>query len=124
MSDRWEARVARPMSTGLNEFCVDDEIARLKGEPSWTSGRRIAITLTKGPLRVVLVVLKEGTRLAEHRARGPMTLQVLSGLIRLRAGDTGLELTAGKLVVLESALSHDVEALAEAALLVTLIEPA
>lgn len=54
MSDRWEARVARPMSTGLNEFCVDDEIARLKGEPSWTSGRRIAITLTKGPLRVTV----------------------------------------------------------------------
>jgi len=123
MSDQWEARSARPMSTGLREFCVGDEIARLKREPSWSSGTRNAITLGKGVLRVVLVVLKKGARLEEHRARGPMTLQVVSGLIRFRAGQTGLELAPGRLIVLESVLSHNVEALADAALLLTLMEP-
>lgn len=123
MSDHREARSARPMSTGVSQFGVDDEIARLKEETTWASGRRNAITLSKGPLRVVLVVLKEGARLEEHRAPGPMTLQVLSGFIRFRAGDTGLELAPGHLVVLESVLSHNVEALADAALLLTLMEP-
>jgi quercetin dioxygenase-like cupin family protein len=112
------------MSTGLSEFRVDDEIALLKKESSWSSGKRNAITLSKGPLRVVLVILKEGARLEEHRARGPMTLQVLSGLIRFRAGERVLELAPSQLVVLESVLSHDVEALAETALLLTLTEPA
>jgi len=124
MSDRWDTRSARPMSTGLSEFRVDDEIALLKKESSWSSGKRNAITLSKGPLRVVLVILKEGARLEEHRARGPMTLQVLSGLIRFRAGERVLELAPSQLVVLESVLSHDVEALAETALLLTLTEPA
>ncbi len=67
MSDHREARSARPMSTGVSEF-------------------------RKGPLRVVLVVLKEGGRLEKHRALGPMTLQVLSGLIRFRARETCSEL--------------------------------
>lgn len=52
-----------------------------------------------------------------------MTLQALSGVIRFRAGETVLELAPGQLVVLESVLSHDVEALAETALLLTLMEP-
>ena len=124
MSDHREARSARPVSTGLSDYRLDDEIARLKGEPNWSPGKRNAITLSKGPLRVVLVVLKKGARLEEHRARGPMTLQVLSGLIRFRAVETSLELASGQLVVLESVLSHDVEALADAALLLTLVEPA
>jgi len=124
MSDHWEARSARPMNSGLSEFRVEDEIARLKGEPTWSAGKRNAITLSKGPLRVVLIVLKAGARLDEHRARGPMTLQVLSGSIRFRAGETRLELSTGQLIVLESILPHDVEALADAALLLTLIEAA
>jgi quercetin dioxygenase-like cupin family protein len=111
------------MSTGLSEFSFSDEIARLKGESSWSLGKRNAITLSKGPLRVVLVLLKEGARLEEHRARGPMTLQVLSGSIRFRSGETGVELAPGRLVVLEAILSHDVEALADAALLLTLMAP-
>jgi hypothetical protein len=123
MSDHWEARSVRPMSTGLSEFSFSDEIARLKGESSWSLGKRNAITLSKGPLRVVLVLLKEGARLEEHRAGGPMTLQVLSGSIRFRSGETRVELAPGRLVVLEAILSHDVEALADAALLLTLMAP-
>lgn len=71
-------------------------------------------------LRVVLALLHAGTRLDPHHAPGPLTLQVLSGRVRLAAGRQALELGPGVLVALESALEHDVEAVEESALLLTL----
>lgn len=51
-----------------------------------------------------------------------MTLSVLSGSIRFRSAETVSEVKAGQLVVLESVLAHEVEALTESALLLTLAE--
>ena len=51
-----------------------------------------------------------------------MTLQVLSGSIRFRSAGTVREVEAGQLVVLEWVLVHEVEALTESALLLTLAE--
>jgi quercetin dioxygenase-like cupin family protein len=117
-----DIRPDRPAKSPLSRFRLDAEIDRLKGEAAWSSGTRNAITLAKGPLAIVLVVLKPGATLEEHRAPGPMTLQVLSGSIRFRSAETVREVEAGHLVVLESALVHEVEALTESALLLTLAE--
>jgi quercetin dioxygenase-like cupin family protein len=120
MTTNVEARSERPVTTELGEFRLHDEIERLKRETPWSSGHRNAITLTKGALRTVLVVLKEGATIEEHEARGAMTLHVLSGSIRFRAAGRTLELTAGQLVVLESVARHDVEAVTDSAFLLTL----
>ncbi len=117
-----DIRPDRPVRGPLSEFRLDAEIDRLKAEAAWTSGTRNAITLAKGPLTLVLVVLKPGATLEEHRARGPMTLEVLSGSIRFRSGEMDHALEAGQLVVLESVLVHEVEALTESTLLLTLAE--
>ena len=117
-----DIRRDRPARSPLSEFRLDAEIDRLKGEATWSSGTRNAITLAKGPLSIVLVVLKPAATLEEHRAQGPITLQVLSGSIRFRSAGTVREVEAGQLVVLESVLVHEVEALTESALLLTLAE--
>lgn len=124
MTTTVNARPDRPITAGLGEFRLYDEFERLKQEPAWRGGSGNAITLTKGPLRTVLVALKAGATIEEHRAPGPMTLQVLSGSIRFRAGDAVLELGAGQLAVLESAVRHDVEAVTDSAFLLTLTVPA
>jgi quercetin dioxygenase-like cupin family protein len=62
----------------------------------------------------------EGGRLAEHQAAGPLTLHVLRGSVTFRAGDRAERLGPGELVVLESAIRHDVETLEESACLLTL----
>lgn len=64
-------------------------------------------------------VLRPG-RLDPHRAPGPLTLHVLSGRVRLRAAAREAALGPGALVALERAVEHDVEALEESALLLTL----
>lgn len=122
MTDHPDTRPDRPAKSPLSEFRLSAEIDRLKGETAWSSGTRNAITLAKGPLSIVLVVLKPGATLEEHRARGPMTLQVLSGSLRFRSAGTVREAEAGQLVVLESVLVHEVQALTESALLLTLAE--
>jgi len=56
----------------------------------------------------------------EHQTAGPLTLQVLSGLVAFRAGDRTEEVGTGEIIVLESAIGHEVEALEESACLLTL----
>jgi quercetin dioxygenase-like cupin family protein len=121
MNEPWQARTARPEATPLHQFDLEAEVQRLTQEPVWRSGSRNAITLTKEPgLRVVLTVLRKGTRLHEHQAGGPLTLQVISGRLDVRAAGRSLTLSPGHVVVLEAAVDHEVEAVDEAAFLLTL----
>jgi len=61
-----------------------------------------------------------GTKMPEHQAAGPLTLHVLSGSMAFRAGDRTEEIRSGELIVLESAIGHELEALEESACLLTL----
>jgi quercetin dioxygenase-like cupin family protein len=100
---------------------LTEQLERLRQESTWRTSGRNAITLTKEPgLRLVLMLLGKGTRLPEHRAAGPLTLHVLSGSVTFRAGDRAETLASGELIVLESAIAHEVEALEESACLLTL----
>jgi quercetin dioxygenase-like cupin family protein len=121
MTEQWHSRAARPEAVPLAQFGIEAEVQRLKAEPVWQSGSRNAITLTKEPgLRVVLTVLRKGTRLHEHQAGGPLTLQVVSGRLGFHAAGRSLTLSPGEVVVLEGDVAHEVEAIEEAAFLLTL----
>jgi quercetin dioxygenase-like cupin family protein len=69
-------------------------------------------------LRQTLIALKAGQRLDEHENPGEATLQVLHGRVRLAAGDTSCEGSAGDLLVVPDA-RHCLEALEDAAVLLT-----
>jgi len=80
-----------------------------------------ARTLVRKPdLRIVLVVMKAGARIAEHRADETASIHALSGHVRLRLPDKTADLAGGRLLVLERGLKHDVEAVADSAFLLTL----
>jgi quercetin dioxygenase-like cupin family protein len=121
MDEEWTARADRPREVPLLHLHLSDQIERLRQEPTWRASGRNAITLAKEPaLRVVLMLLSKGTRVSEHRAAGPLTFHVLSGSVTFRAGERGQRLGSGELIVLESAVAHEVEALEESACLLTL----
>jgi quercetin dioxygenase-like cupin family protein len=121
MVDEWKARPDRPVEVPLIHVQLSEQLERLRQEPIWRTSGRNAITLAKEPrLRVVLMLLGKGTRIPEHQAAGPLTLHVLSGSVTFRTGDRAETLASGELVVLESAIEHEVEALAESACLLTL----
>src|SRR3712207_8299252 len=92
MTTRPHPESERPLHGALQSFDLGTEVARLREEKAWQEGRRNAITLRKGEgLNVVLLVMKEGDRLDEHSAPGPITLSVHEGRIRFSAADKDVE---------------------------------
>ena len=121
MVDEWKARAHRPVEGPFLRLRLDEQVERLRQEPTWRTSGRNAITLAKEPaLRVVLMLLGKGTKISEHQTVGPLTFHVLRGSVTLRTGDREEKLGSGELIVLESAVAHDVEALEESACLLTL----
>lgn len=121
MTSQWHARSDRPIAVPFLHFDIAEQVRHLKQESVWASGTRNAITLTKEPgVRVVLTVLKQGTKLHEHQASGPLTIQVISGRLDLHAAGQSIVLAPGEVAVLESAVAHELEAIEESAFLLTI----
>ena len=88
----------------------DTEAARLREEKAWQEGRRNAITLRKVEgLNVVLLVMKEGERLDDHSAPGPITLSVHKGRIRFSAADENVEAEAGTVLSCDARVATGTE---------------
>lgn len=80
-----------------------------------------ARTLVREPaMRVVLIVMTAGAKIAEHHAQETASIHSLSGHIRLRLPQRAVDLPAGHLLVIPAQLPHDVEAVDDAAFLITL----
>src|SRR5262245_54905891 len=81
----------------LHSFGLPQYAGALRGEAAYTRTGRNGVTLVKtGELRVVLEVLRAGAELAEHRAPGPITVQVLEGEIRFHTGDDTFRVRQGE----------------------------
>ena len=93
----------------------------LRQEPEYAANGRTGITLVKNPQqRIVLEVLRHGTGMGRHRAPGPISVQVLEGEIRFEADNEVFYLRKGELVELPAHRPHAVEAVHDAAMLLTI----
>ena len=82
---------------------------------------RAARTLTKeGPLRLTLLALKQGASIAEHRAGGPVSIQLLGGATTIGVGAEQHQLTAQQAVVLDANVVHSVTAGEDSLILLTI----
>ena len=118
----------RPMhqvARALLTFDLFGEVERIHTEESWRQSMRNAKTLVKEPdLRIVLIVMRQGGRMEEHRAPGRLSIQTLTGHVRLQVLDQTIDLPAGHVLALDPDVAHDVEALDESAFLLTIAWPA
>ncbi|GGK75352.1 LuxR family transcriptional regulator [Sphaerisporangium melleum] len=73
-------------------------------------------------LRQTLMAFAKGAEQSEHQANGEATVYVLSGRVRIVAGDDSWEIMAGDLLVIPEA-RHRLEALEDSALLLTVAIP-
>ena len=120
MTDSEHRELDRP----LMSFETEQEIAKLKASDQWRRESRAALTLVKTPaVTIVLVALHAGAVLKEHHAEGPITVAVLEGQIRFKAGRDELVLRRGGLLALGDALEHAVEALEDSAFVLTVNQP-
>lgn len=115
-----------PIATGgptlRFDFLLEAEQLRL--EDAWSNGRN-AKTLVKHPdFRLVLTVMKRGTRMLQHQAIGTVCIQPVSGHVRVHVCGEAFDLSASQMLSLDPNLPHDVEAVEDSAFLVSIAWPA
>jgi len=89
------------------------------------SGRAAKTLLKEGALRVTVVALRKGTSIEDHKVEGPLSIQSLTG--RLRIGIDGrpggrerFDLPSRGLLTLEPGTTHDATALSDATFMITM----
>jgi quercetin dioxygenase-like cupin family protein len=101
------------------EFDLGREIDQLTCEPQSSDGQNAKTLVKYDDLRIVLMVLKAQARVPDHKADGRISIHTVRGHIRMRALGRTFDLPAGSLLSLDRGLTHDVEALEDSALLLT-----
>ena len=106
----------------LLQIDLERELQQLRREDSWQRETgRSSKTLAKYPdFRIVLILMKGGTRMRQHRAEGRVSIQLVKGQVCIHLTDREVTVSAGHLLVLDCGVLHDVEALEESALLLTI----
>jgi quercetin dioxygenase-like cupin family protein len=109
----------------LLEFDLNAEREKLHQDEAWrqATGRSSRTLVKHADLRIVLIGIRANTQMHEHAAAGRISVQTLSGHIRLHLPDQAVDLPAGHLLALDQCVPHDVEAVEESAFLLTLSWP-
>jgi len=116
-------RPAQRLDAPILTFDLAEELEHLKREDTWQREDNTNTLVKEPDFRMVLVVMKREGRMEEHHAPGRISIQTISGLIRLHLPDQTVDLPAGHLLALDSQIAHDVEALEESAFLLTIAWP-
>jgi quercetin dioxygenase-like cupin family protein len=111
------------MAAPYLEFDLASELQQLRREPGWSSGKNAKTLVKYDDFRVVLTVLKQGERLPEHQTQGRLSIHAVAGRVKVRAEGRTFDLPSGGLLALDRAVAHDVEAVEESALLLTIAWP-
>ena len=106
----------------LLQIDLERELQQLRTKDSWQRETgRSSKTLAKYPdFRIVLILMKSGTRMRQHRAEGRVSIQQLKGQVCIHLDHRKVDMPAGRLLVLDCGVLHDVEALEDSALLLTI----
>jgi quercetin dioxygenase-like cupin family protein len=116
--------LAGHLTAPLMNFNLAQETAQLHEEEAWLRTGRNSKTLVKQPdFRIVLIALQKGGHIEEHSADARISIYTLSGHVKLQLPEQTVDLPGGHLLVLDRALEHDLEALEESAILLTISWP-
>ncbi|HXE54799.1 MAG TPA: cupin domain-containing protein [Tepidisphaeraceae bacterium] len=99
---------------------LDAAAGRLAGETASPRGHRQETLYRHGNLTVALFLFEAGAGLAEHKADGVVTIQVLQGHIKINAEGQAHDLPAGRMLVLAPGVKHDVLAEQPSRMLLTI----
>ena len=111
----------RTLSEPMMIFDLEPQVRELRADESYRRSGRLGRTLARsGRLRLVLVALNSGIEVGTHQADSPMTLQLIQGRLGFRINGEPHELAQGQVLFFGPGDAHDIRALEESALLLTL----
>jgi quercetin dioxygenase-like cupin family protein len=111
------------MLENLAQFDLAKEMADSEQKKPWESGHYAKTLFKKSDFRMVLISMERGAGIKEHHADGTISVQVLKGSIRFTAEGIARDLCPGNILTLGASIKHEVEALEESALLLTISWP-
>lgn len=113
--------IRRTLSEPMMIFDLEPQVRELRADESYRRSGRLGRTLARsGRLRLVLVALNSGVEVGTHQADSPMTLQLIQGRLGFRINGEPHELAQGQVLFFGPGDAHDIRALEESALLLTL----
>jgi len=111
------------MAAGYLEFDLAREIEQLHREPDWSTGQNAKTLVKYDDFRVVLMALRAQTHIPSHQTRGRISVHTVAGHAQVRAADRVFDLPAGRLLTFDRDVPHDVDALEDSVLLLTIAWP-
>ena len=117
------ANTLASMPVSSTELDLESEIAQLHRSPEWSTGIARKVLIQYPDLQITLRTMRAHTRIPEHHNPGRICVQTVQGHIRMHADGKVFDLPKGKMLVLNRAIVHDVEALEESAFLLTVAYP-
>ena len=101
-------------------FDLKQKLSELRGEahPSQRGHRQVTL-FHRAPVTQVLFAFDAGGELAEHAARGLVTIQILEGHFTIEADGQTHAMQSGMLLVLTPGVRHSVRAVEAGAMLLT-----
>lgn len=105
------------------EFNFAKEVEELRNSQEWESGIAKKVLIRYPDLQVTLRRMMANTRIPTHHNPGRICVQTLLGHIRMRADGKLFDLPQGAMLVLDRAVTHDVEAVEESTFLLTVAYP-
>lgn len=111
------------MAAPFLEFDLSRELEQLHREPEWKNGQNAKTLAKYSDLRIVLTALKPHMRIPGHQTEGRLSIQTVRGHIQMRALGRTFDLPVGSLIALDQGIAHEIEALEESALLLTIAWP-
>lgn len=113
--------IQRMLDEPMMIFDLEPQVRELRQDESYRRSGRLGRTLARsGRLRLVLVALNAGIEIGTHQADSPMTLQLIHGRLGFRVNGQNHELSQGQVLFFGPGDAHDIRALEESALLLTL----
>ena len=111
--------------TMLNDFALFDLTHEMGSEQKrpWPMGHTARTLFKTTDFRMVLISMEKGSILKEHHADGTISVQVLKGSIRFAAKGETHTLHPNTVVTLGASIKHEVEALEESGILLTIAWP-
>jgi quercetin dioxygenase-like cupin family protein len=102
-------------------FDLEAEAQALRDSSLWRERGQNSRTLLKLPgMRLVIIALKSGHRIQRHQTDMRLVLTAFAGHVQLTVGDETVDLPSGRVLVLEPAIPHDVAAVEDSVLLLSL----
>jgi quercetin dioxygenase-like cupin family protein len=121
---RGTARASEPTIGPWLAFDLNQQVAQLRQEPYWQSGRNSKTIVHYPDFRVVLIAIQAGTTIHEHTTSGRLTVQTLQGHLRMHADHREFDLPVGRILAVDQAIPYDLQALEDSALLLIVAWPA